>query len=78
MAAPSSRPLPRESPGSFARWCSSGPWATRRTYARRLFERIGRRHELSKMIELDGGHMVHFAQPDVVHGIIGQWLDELV
>lgn len=42
-------------------------------YARRLFDRIGPRHPRSAMIELEGGHMVHFTRPELVHAVVGRW-----
>lgn len=43
-------------------------------YARRLFERIGDRHARSKMVELEGGHMVHLTRPASVHAVLDKWL----
>ena len=45
-------------------------------HARRLFERLGG-HPRSRMVELDGGHMLHLTRPDEVHDALGPWLDGL-
>ena len=47
-------------------------------YARRLFERIGRGHPHSTIVELEGGHMVHFTRPADVHAVLEPWLEESI
>jgi pimeloyl-ACP methyl ester carboxylesterase len=45
-------------------------------YARRLFALIGHGHPRSKIVELEGGHMVHLTRPESVHEVLGRWFEE--
>ena len=45
-------------------------------YPERLFDFVKQSGATTRFVSVDGGHMVHFTKPEVVHPIVERWLAE--